>query len=61
MTFMIAVGKWGGIYFINGFLKRLCIGWVALTFIPVDEGDFLSAMNAATEKPGNDSTKEGLT
>lgn len=37
MTICISIGKWGGIYWFSGFTKRLCLGWIALTYIPVDD------------------------
>ena len=36
MTFIINVGKWGGIYWHRGFVTRLCLGWVAFSFLPID-------------------------
>ena len=37
---MISVGSWGGVYYAGGWSKRLCLGWVAVTFFPVD-GDVI--------------------
>lgn len=34
---MISVGQWAGIYVWSGYSKRLCLGWIALTFIPGDD------------------------
>jgi hypothetical protein len=34
---IISIGKWGGVYFFRGWSKRLCLGWVAFTFIPQDD------------------------
>lgn len=36
MTLMLTVGRWGGVYVFRGYTWRLCLGWVALTFIPRD-------------------------
>jgi len=36
MTLAISFGKWGGFYVHNGYSKRVCLGWVAFTFIPAD-------------------------
>ena len=36
MTLAISVGRWGGFYVYWGYTKRLCLGWLALTFIPQD-------------------------
>jgi hypothetical protein len=33
MTFFINIGRWGGFYCNNG---RLCIGFIAFTFLPFD-------------------------
>jgi hypothetical protein len=33
VTIIINVGKWGGIYCTAG---RLCLGWIAFTFLPFD-------------------------
>jgi hypothetical protein len=33
MTFTISIGHWGGIYCCSG---RLCLGWIAFTFLPID-------------------------
>ena len=33
MTFFINIGKWGGFYCNSG---RICIGFVAFTFLPFD-------------------------
>ena len=37
MTFMITMDKkYVGFYFFRGFTKRLCLGWIAFTFIPMN-------------------------
>lgn len=36
MSFVISIGRWGGLYFYRGHTTRLCLGWLALTFIPRD-------------------------
>lgn len=41
MCFIISLGKWGGIYWYSGFGWRLCLGWIAITFLPMDYDDFL--------------------
>ena len=43
ISIMISVGSWGGVYFYRGFGWRFCIGWVAVTFFPVDGDDILYA------------------
>ncbi len=34
MTFAITVGKYGGFYVNYGYVKRICIGWIAIDFYP---------------------------
>lgn len=41
MTLMISIGAWGGVYLHWSYTKRLCLGWIAFTYIPRDD-DFLS-------------------
>lgn len=36
MTFILSIGRWGGVYVSWGWSKRICLGWVALTVIPSD-------------------------
>lgn len=36
MTFAISFGKWGGFYIITGWTWRVCLGWMALTILPMD-------------------------
>jgi len=50
MTFMLSFGKWGGIYWRNGWAKRLCLGWIALTFWPNDLDVILLAEVEALEQ-----------
>ena len=40
MTIIISCGRWGGFYAHNG---RLCLGWIAFTFMPYDVDDVLQA------------------
>lgn len=39
MTLMLSIGRWGGVYFSRGLTIRLCLGWVAFTYIPLDIDD----------------------
>jgi len=41
----LAVGKWGGIYIRNGWSWGLCLGWVAITFIPADVEELVGHMH----------------
>lgn len=36
MTFMVNFGPWGGLYFRKAFSARVCLGYVAFTFVPMD-------------------------
>lgn len=36
MTIALSIGKWGGFYFYKGWSKRICFGFIALTFFPLD-------------------------
>lgn len=37
MTFMISIGEYAGFYIFKGFTKRICLGWVSFTYIPLDD------------------------
>ena len=41
MGILISIGKWGGIYVVNCWAPRICLGWIAITFFPVDGDDIL--------------------
>ena len=43
MAIVISIGKWGGIYAYRGFGLRICVGWIAVTILPVDGDDLLAA------------------
>jgi hypothetical protein len=36
MTLAFSFGPWGGFYLHTGYTFRICLGWVAITFLPVD-------------------------
>ena len=41
---MISIGKWGGFYvYTEGWSKRICLGWVAITLVPSDGDAILEA------------------
>ena len=46
-TVMMSVGKYGGFYCHSG---RLCLGWVAFTFLPMDIDDALVLLLEAEDK-----------
>ena len=39
MSLIFSIGKFGGFYIYWKFSKRICIGWISITFIPVDIDD----------------------
>ena len=44
MTSALTFGRYGGFYFRHGYAIRLCLGWVALTWFPVDLDDILDRL-----------------
>lgn len=36
MSIILSIGRYGGVYVVWGWSKRICLGWVALTVIPAD-------------------------
>ncbi|MCR6096887.1 hypothetical protein HXA31_20590 [Salipaludibacillus agaradhaerens] len=34
MTIAITIGKYGGFYISNGYVKRICLGWIAFDIYP---------------------------
>lgn len=40
-TLAVSWGEWGGFYLDRGWCTRLCIGWVAITYLPVDFDDLV--------------------
>jgi hypothetical protein len=42
MTVAISIGNYGGFYFYNGYSKRICLGFIAITYIPEDLDNFLN-------------------
>lgn len=44
MTITISIGKYGGFYIHNGFTKRICLGWIAFTYIPKDIDDIFNEL-----------------
>lgn len=42
MTLALTIGPWGGFYWHWGFTKRICLGYVALTYIPIDLDSILT-------------------
>lgn len=55
MTILITIGKYGGFYYKGGknyCSKRLCLGWIAFTYIGMDDWWVTEAL-AAWEKQQN--------
>ena len=52
---LISVGKWGGLHFLLGkryWSKRICLGFVALTYFPCDGDQIIEwAADAMATKP----------
>ena len=42
-TLALSWGLWGGFYASGGYGWRLCIGWVALTYLPIELDDMARA------------------
>ena len=38
---LISAGAYGGFYFRWGYTKRLCLGWIAFSWLPFDGDDLL--------------------
>lgn len=45
MSLILSIGKWGGIYVHWKFTKRICLGWIAITFLPKDIDEVLNQIN----------------
>lgn len=44
MSVILSFGAWGGVYVHLGWMKRICLGWFALTFMPGDIDDVLRGL-----------------
>lgn len=42
-TLALSWGAWGGFYFNRGFCPRVCLGWLAITYCPVELDDMMEA------------------
>lgn len=40
-TFCISWGDYGGFYFYRGYTSRLCLGWIAFTYLPLEIDDIV--------------------
>lgn len=40
-SLILSWGSYGGFYVINSFSKRVCLGWIAFTYIPEDIDNLL--------------------
>lgn len=49
MSVILSFGKWGGIYIYHGFSFRVCLGWIALTIIPVDVDELFRPIPLASD------------
>ncbi len=50
MSIVLSFGKYGGFYVYIGTGFRLCLGWMALTILPVDMDVIFSMANAYIKK-----------
>ncbi len=50
-TIAISWGENGGIYWYNGYSKRLCLYKLAITWIPDDLDDMLNCMHVSSPLP----------
>jgi hypothetical protein len=53
MTLAFSWGPWGGVYAHWGYCKRLCLGWFAVTLVPVEVDDLMAAFAACAACHGN--------
>ncbi len=61
MTVMVSVGEWGGVYLHRGYSKRLCLGWLSITFVAQDMDKLLERLifqNRLTLSLGDGDTRE---
>jgi hypothetical protein len=40
-TLSVSWGRWAGFYWHRGYCLRLCLGWIALTYLPRDLDNLL--------------------
>ncbi len=44
MGIIISIGRWGGVWVsLSTWAKRICLGWLAITYVPTDGDDVLKA------------------
>ena len=43
-SLVISYGKYGGVYFRRSYTTRLCLGWIAITYIPDDIDDLFERL-----------------
>lgn len=44
-TFAIGIGRYGGFYVHRGYMLRVCLGWVSLTWCPFEIDDLIQRFN----------------
>lgn len=42
-TLSFSWGEWGGFYVSWGYCPRICLGWFALTYVPIEVDDLMQA------------------
>lgn len=55
MSFVITIGRYGGFYIGWGYVKRICLGWIAFDFYPKEIESIIMgvATNAKCQECGN--------
>jgi hypothetical protein len=41
VTIWLSIGRYGGFYVSKGYMFRICLGWIAITFAPFDVDEVL--------------------
>jgi hypothetical protein len=49
---LISIGEYGGFYIHKGYLLRICLGWVAVSFIQMDGDKLLKLASERAEQIG---------
>lgn len=57
MTIAFSIGKYGGFYFYSGYTKRVCLGWIAIMFIPAEIDDILYRLYSIEENDRDEHLK----
>jgi len=58
MAIMISIGRWGGAYLKRAWGLRVCLGWIAITIMPID-GDIILGMAGDYQPPAEVKSEAG--